>query len=409
MKRSYSLIGVLISAALLAACGGNNGLSSSTPTSVTPQTLPGAVNNIAPGSMFTGLGKGPISQVDLLKLQIAGKLPSVFSRAALRHALKVLSSHSRPHLRFRRTARVGLWVSTLEYSYVVGLTASGRRTVSAIDVGGNGCMDPYGIKVDHSENLWVACGFNSSMTTGLVQEYKPGSSTPYATYVDGGCNSPCTSYTATPQDVAFDSDGHVFASNIDSNECIPSCTNNIWPVVWWNADSPSSPPTGVEDPNIIFSGGFLDVDADGNVYTTGYGCIGTPCGYLLDEISDPTGASPTVTNLIPPSFNANLEGVYVSNHGTVLNVTDGTSRTTSQYHLPWTGEAFKTLGPTLLNIEGSGQPVAGGFNYNDRMLALGDAFGWVDIGKVSTNVWSAHTDPDLGVLNSGAAYVPSDK
>jgi uncharacterized repeat protein (TIGR03803 family) len=36
MKQSCKLVGAFISAALLAACGGNNGLSSSTPTSVTP-------------------------------------------------------------------------------------------------------------------------------------------------------------------------------------------------------------------------------------------------------------------------------------------------------------------------------------------------------------------------------------
>jgi len=40
MRQTYKLVGAVISAGLLAACGGNNGLSSSTPLSVTPQIRP---------------------------------------------------------------------------------------------------------------------------------------------------------------------------------------------------------------------------------------------------------------------------------------------------------------------------------------------------------------------------------
>lgn len=73
---------------------------------------------------------------------------------------------------------------------------------------------------------------------------------------------------------------------------------------------------------------------------------------------------------------------------------------------PRTGVAFNKLGPTLLNTEGYGQPVSGGFNYHDRRQALGDAWGWVDHGRVTTNLRFANTDRDLGALNTGAAYVP---
>lgn len=307
-----------------------------------------------------------------------------------------------------RQSSVGLWVSNLGDSWIVGLDATTHDFVSLLNVGQNGCMDPYGIKVDHSGNLWVACGFNSSMTNGLVQEYAQNTSTPAASYNDAGCNSPCTSYNATPQDVAFDTNGHIFASNIDSNECVPSCTNNLYPVVWWSTGAPNAPPNGIEDPNIIFSGGFLDVDSTGTVYTTGYGCIGTACGYLLDKISNPI-TSPMVTNLIPPSFAANLEGVYVSKNN-VLNVVDGTSRTIARYHLsPWTGVPFRTLGPTMLNGSNHGQPVAGGFDQTDAHMALGDVWGFVDLGVVSSNNWSIHKGTNLQDLDIGAAYVPSDK
>jgi hypothetical protein len=353
----------------------------------------------------------PRNQIEFLKMQIAGKFPTLFPRAALEHALKDLSTHGRPHFDFNRHrhhyTKPGMWVSNLEYGYVIGLSDDAQHTVAALDVAANGCQDPYGIKVDHSQNLWVACAFNATMTNGVVQEYKVGNSTPAATFNDAGCNSPCTLYNASAQDVALDANGHVFAANIDSN-CSPNCSSLI-PVVWWPANSPNSVPTPIADPNIIFGGGFIDVDSAGNLYTTGYGCIGTQCGYLLDEISNPT-TSPTVTNLIPPSFAANLEGVYTSKKGTVLSVTDGTNRTIAQYHLnPWNPTPFKTLGPTATNIEGYGQPISGGYKQDESKLVQGDVWGWVDVGDVGGNHWNAYTDPDLGILDVGAQYLPSDK
>jgi hypothetical protein len=375
---------------LLSGCGGSPSASTAVP----------------------GVAGAPASTADVLKLQLAGRLPTFLPRTALLRALHILNANKhRPSVK-RHAGNPGLWVSSLAYSYVVGLSPDAQHTVTAIDVGSNGCEDPYGIKVDHSNNLWVACAFNSSMSNGVVQEYKQGASTPAATFNDAGCSSPCTSFDASAQDVAFDASGHVFASNIDSNECVPYCTNNLYPVVWWPANSPNSLPTGIKDPNIIFSGGYLDVDANGSVYTSGYGCIGTACGYLLDKIVNPTSASPTVTNLVPPSFNYDLEGVYASKSGTVLSVTDGDSRTISEYHLnPWNATAFKKNGPTLTNIEGYGQPIAGGYTKDENTLVQGDAFGWVDVGKVdgNNNNWQTFTNPDINALNAGAAYVPSDK
>ena len=84
-------------------------------------------------------------------------------------------------------------------------------------------------------------------------------------------------------DVAFDSSGHVFASNTFSQECKASCTGGIYPVAWWNARSPSSPATGIQDINLTV-GDYLDVDSEGNLYVAGDGCIGSACGFLVDEI-----------------------------------------------------------------------------------------------------------------------------
>ena len=58
---------------------------------------------------------------------------------------------------------------------------------------------------------------------------------------------------------------------------------------------------------------------------------------------------------------------------------------------------------------GKGQPTSGGFDAGDTQLALGDADGWVDIGNVGTNRWSAVSNRNLKHGDGGAAYVPSDK
>jgi hypothetical protein len=51
----------------------------------------------------------------------------------------------------------------------------------------------------------------------------------------------------------------------------------------------------------------------------------------------------------------------------------------------------------------------GGFDLHDKHLALGDAYGWVDVGDVGTNHWLAVSNKHFKHGSSGAAYVPSDK
>jgi len=99
----------------------------------------------------------------------------------------------------------------------------------------------------------------------------------------------------------------------------------------------------------------------------------------------------------------------VSTHSGVqtLNVTDQNARTISQYPLPF-GALSRVLGPTLLNFLGEGDPISGGFNKADTDQVTADGYGWLDVGKVNTNVWRALTN--FNVTNTeGAAYSPSDK
>ena len=156
----------------------------------------------------------------------------------------------------------------------------------------------------------------------------------------------------------------------------------------------------------------LDIDVAGNLYA-GFSdnCYrgSYNCENAVVEVTDPTN-SPLVMEIISPVLSDLLGGIYVSNNGTVLNVVNVTARTISQYRLPWvTNEApFNVLGPTPTQM-GRGAPMFGGFDLHNTHLALGDADGWVDVGDVGTNHWSAVGNKHLKHGSSGAAYVPSDK
>ena len=131
------------------------------------------------------------------------------------------------------------------------------------------------------------------------------------------------------------------------------------------------------------------------------------CGYGLGEIQNPTSASWTFVSALPPGSLRFPGGVYVSNAGATLNVTDQLARTISQYALPAL-TLTDTLGPTLQNAFGCGDPVSGGFNKTDAMQADGDACGWVDVGKISSNKWKSVPGVEFSGLE-GAAFTPSDK
>ena len=328
------------------------------------------------------------------------------------------------HARNDGGAIVGLWVASPSESYIYGQDKRGKRTVMALNVGANGCVGPQGIKVDHQRRLWVACN------NGHVQRYEAGQSSPSKTYTAACCrcrNTPELGFAKPPRcgsckcrweaalnDVAFDGKGNVFAA--ETFECI--YTDNaincgtVFGVLWW--DSRSSKAHSVYSNSIASAESFfLDVDAAGNLYVGAASrCTYSP--YVctedsIDEIADPTGTSPVGTTIIPAGSDQ-LGGVYVSNGGSVLNVVDETTRTISQYRLPWvTSEMpFNVLGPTLTRM-GQGHPISVGFDLGDEHVVLADADGWADVGNVARNTWSAVSNKNLKYGNAGAAYVPSDK
>jgi hypothetical protein len=257
------------------------------------------------------------------------------------------------------------------------------------------CSGAEGAKVDHSKNLWVAC-----TNTGTVNEYAPGATS--ATMVLNDNPAGVTYYTA---DVAVDHNGNVYASALYAFSCTGSyCYFYPGNVAYWTNPTNGASPTGtVADPN-IYEGFFLDSDNAGtNVYVD-YVASGT-YGYQLDQITNPTSATPTITT--QPASLLFPGGVYVAHSGNVL-VNDQDAHTITEYQpSPWT--ALGSLGPLPTNIFGSGDAVACGPNKAESMIACGDAgLHTADIGKVSTNAWTAKWYIDYSIP-IGGAYSPSDK
>ncbi len=253
---------------------------------------------------------GTVPIPERIRLQAAGLIPAPVPASAMQRLVGAVESRPRLHVHFDRNATLGLWLQDGGYGSFLGLTANGKKIVTAISETSNGCFFSNGIKVDHARNLWAACEYNASFSNGVIQEYAPGGSAPSATYNDSGsCGSGCT-FAGYPTDVAVDGSGHVFAANIGAQACIGSQCNYNGNVAWWNANSPSSPATIIYDPNMT-AVYFLDVDRAGNVYVDGQECIASNCGFGVDEISTPTTA-PAFTNLIPPGAITFGGGVYVN-------------------------------------------------------------------------------------------------
>jgi hypothetical protein len=393
-RPSHFRIAILLFAANLAAC--------STIASAPPSAVPGDAS-LAARHDYTG-------PLKMLKLQIAGKMPSALRRGVLKHILGEIRNRQRPRVRFDPNAAVGMWVSDGYFGYIFGQNKKGNVTVTAIDTVANGCYYNYGIKVDHAQNLWTSCYNNAAAQGGAVQKYARGSGTPAATYDDSfACGSGCAFY-GFANDVATDSKGHVFAANLFSESCASGgCTYSTYPVTWWNAGASGTSPSGIADSNLQYAY-YLDTDRSGNVYVSGYGCTSpSDCGYLVDEIKHPASANPAIVNLIPPGTTY-LQGLSVSNGGKMLNVVEPDAREVARYALPFAkSEKPAMLGPTIHDYAGVGSPIDGAFTVDDSRMVLGDAWGWLDSGDVARNKWTGVVGINVNQDNLSVAPVPSDR
>ena len=361
--------------------------------------------------------RAPMSPSRLLELQADGRLSGPIPATRAREQMRQLE-RGRPTFKANKAGTIGLWATDTNFNYLLGQTSDGRNTVTSVNLAPNNCYSPVGVRVDASQNVWVACELTSpSTTSGALQEY--GTSGQYQKQYLPGCPASvkgCTSFDGYGWDSGIDSKGNVFTSlNIYSLEsCTPSCNSTLGAgFEWWpkgkNTDKPRLISAGASC-SPICGVGFMDIDASNNIWFTFSGYAGTAYGFGLGEITNPT-TKPTLTIVEPIGTYQFFGGVNVSNAGTTLNVLDQSARTVSQYHLPLSpsGTPFHTLGPIPQNAFEVGDPVAGGVNKGETKIAYGDTGGWIDIGNVLENKWTAVASPNFYSGIEGAAYTPSDK
>lgn len=358
--------------------------------------------------------KGGINPKDVLRLQAAGKIGYLGSRAEVEKAYGEVESQPLHLHAKKKSGSGGIYATLTYYDYILGINSKGTEVTKAYQT--TSCTEPYGLKVDHSQNIWVGC-YVGNLDTPTAQEYSA-NGTQLASY-NAACPSnwqsasetTCNSYFYGYEgyDSAADS-AHVFVDGFfyGYNCSTPTCTyeqgNGI---EYWPAGQPSATPTlilltyGAPVYNLY----YMDEDPSGNLWVGFYGCT-TSCGYGLGEISLPT-SSPTFTVIEPPGTYEANGGVYVSNGGSTLNVLDPETRITYQYTLPLTtgGSPSNKLGPNAP----FGYPEGIGFNSTDKSVVLGDEDAWLNIGTVSSNKWK-QTKPVLLISDVfGSAYSPSDK
>jgi hypothetical protein len=382
----------------------------------------GSVSPSAPGVSGASndrmaLVQSPKSPAQLLELQAAGRLQGPVPAERARLQLQELQA-GRPQIHASKKGKVAIWATDTNFNYLLGQTANGRNTVTAVDLSRNFCLSPVGVRVDKSKNVWVACELTSpSATAGALQQYD-GAGNIQKQYLPACPVSVegCTQFQGYGWDSGIDSKGDVIASlNLYSIElCNPSCNSSLGAgfELWPKGKSTSQPALISTGANCapICGVGFMDVDASNNIWFTFSGYEGTTYGFGLGEVTNVT-TKPALSIVEPIGTYGFFGGVYTSNKGNTLNVVDQKSRTISQYHLPLStnGKPFNVLGPVPQNAFGIGDPVTGGFNKNDTKLALGDTGGWLDLGAVPENTWSLIASPNFYTGLEGAAYTPSDK
>lgn len=320
-------------------------------------------------------------------------------------------------------SQVGLWVTSTNSGWLFGFNKGATKMLAMSDLSEAGCYGPRTVKVDHEQNIWVACEslmpqYGGSTAFGGEQESNNGGNPVYNYSFDaysqcirvahGEGAPPGTQCAAKSFDGGWDSKGHVFAELSIGYRVRGDQVSYLNPgFYWWNAKKRYDRPTFIQVSSYcrpfcyIY---YMDTDNAGNIW---FDFATQPMGYGpgagLGEVTNPT-TSPSVKIVLPPGTYKDPGGVYVSNHGKALNVTDTSTGKTYQYHLPVTESAnpFNVLGPAGIG------PVSGGFNEAETALALVDSRG-IDIGKLPENTWRTRQEKNCCLPFGGAAYTPSDK
>jgi hypothetical protein len=322
----------------------------------------------------------------------------------------------------RHGGKVGLWVvSDSEPNELAGLTRNGKRSI--ITINASGCQGLSGVKVDSGKNVWTSCNYGNGTNGGALQEYSSAgklvaqyTSACPSNLPSGSCNSYWYSYF-------FDgaTGGNLACGAAYEFEYEPNASSYTYGTgfICWRLGNPSAGSTLIPIWSCNQSGSCsgeqcdpvcevwqTDMDSSGNIYFTYEGENSDCFGGGIGEVLNPGQASQSIEIVASPCTLEFPGSAYVSNYSTVLNACDQDTRLTYQYHLPLTSTApFRTLGPTKTNGSGKGDPDGMGFNKPDTRIVIGDAYGWLDVGKVKPNKWSTLN----AVVNGPAAYTPSDK
>jgi hypothetical protein len=406
MRFSLATAGsAVVIAALLAGCSNSPQGSQSLPSS-------GVTSSGHSVGAPQFIPQGKLTPLQLLKLQAEGKMPGPVPIKVLQRQLKQLQAHPTVHINVHKNkGGVAIWSSLTGYNFLLGSNKKGTSVTAAINTYTNGgCETPISVKVDHSQNIWAGCEYNTTTNETGPTEYNS-SGTEVAQYQ---ANCPESGSYSCTYDYGYGFDEASNASNVfasmtffEYDECTPYPTcSYVYGAgfEYWPAGSPSTTPKLITEPyGPVYDNYYMDLDSSGNIWFDYYGCPSSGCGYGIGEITNPT-TSPAMVVIENPGYLQFAGGVYASNGGNTINVIDQTTHMITQFNT--SGTKTGTLGPTAFGI---GDPVTGSFNSTDSNMVIGDADDWLDIGTVSTNKWKvAKAALDISTIE-GAAYTPSDK
>jgi len=169
MRFSIAAASLAVSVALLAGCSSSSQGVSALPGGGASSSQP--MGGHGHGPFQPQVIHGKMDLVRALKMQIAGKLPAPARAHALQAILKTIQGHNRPNFGHHPGGAVGAWVLNEPNSYLLGLKANLKKSVTAVNLFSNGCEEPTTVKVDSAKNAYVACVFNTAFDGATVQEY----------------------------------------------------------------------------------------------------------------------------------------------------------------------------------------------------------------------------------------------
>ena len=302
---------------------------------------------------------------------------SAAPRRVVERALK-LKRRKRPAAFRKQVSGPTIYVSDYTTSVIWQLDTAGNVVGSLTD-----CLNPQGIRVDGSGDLWAACSGASS-----INEYAPSAVNATMVLNDPG---------EIPVDVTVNGDGTVYVSNIYNVSFGPG------DVVYYRRPQNGASPTGALTDSNIYSSRFLDVDGRGNVYVD---YLTSSNGVGIDEFAvSRHGHSHPATLPISLGFPG---GVWAESQTGMLDVLDQFAYGIGQYDVRNGYAQTNLIGP-FQNDFGFCNVVAFGPNVDDSAFALGDAgcrVAWTyAMGSGGINYyWNIDFN-----LPSVAAYSPSDK